>query len=569
MTIRIMLRRSSLVALALGALLSCSGDKSPTDPGKDGKDDTPQPTSLVLSNDALAFAALGDSARLEATVRDQNNFPVPDADITWSSTDTAIAKVNTNGWVSAVANGTARIIATSGALADTATIEVAQAPATIELGTDSVSLAPGDTMRLAGVVSDANGAEIPDAEITWASEDENVAAVDDGGLVTGTSAGETLIMANAGEVADTVVVVVEPQPAEITVSPGLLVFDALGDSVLVTAVVHDSEGTVMEDAAIHLTSTDSAVAMVSEDGWVVSRGNGTARIIVSSGEFSDTAQVEVAQVPVTLALAPETLQFTALLDSTRLVPTVSDRRGFAIPDPSVVWTSTDSAIASVDDDGWVISRGNGDVQIEATVGALTATVPVAVSQVIARIAVTPEATRLGTGDTVRLGATFVDSNDVEVEDVVATIVWQSADPLIASVDPTTGLVTAHRPGGATTITAQAGAHTGTADLSVKDQVAFTRASRIWLMNEDGTGQVQLTLPLGDRLPVWAPDGSKIAFTSTRDVAGKLEIYVMNADGSGRRGSPTRQVTTGIHPGRRMVARSQSSAIWAAATPKFS
>ena len=36
---------------------------------------------------------------------------------------------------------------------------------------------------------------------------------------------------------------------------------------------------------------------------------------------------------------------------------------------------------------------------------------------------------------------------------------------------------------------------------------------------------------GDWLPSWSPDGNKIAFYSTKD--GNGEIYVMNADGSGR------------------------------------
>ncbi|MBH8566957.1 PD40 domain-containing protein [Nostoc sp. CENA67] len=39
-------------------------------------------------------------------------------------------------------------------------------------------------------------------------------------------------------------------------------------------------------------------------------------------------------------------------------------------------------------------------------------------------------------------------------------------------------------------------------------------------------------PPGNRFPVWSPDGKRIAFVSGRD--GNLEIYLMNADGSGQR-----------------------------------
>jgi Tol biopolymer transport system component len=61
------------------------------------------------------------------------------------------------------------------------------------------------------------------------------------------------------------------------------------------------------------------------------------------------------------------------------------------------------------------------------------------------------------------------------------------------------------------------------------QLAFVRAGQIHLVNFDGTGLVRLTAGPGEADPAWSPDGSRIAFSSTRD--GSARIYVMSADGS--------------------------------------
>ena len=55
-------------------------------------------------------------------------------------------------------------------------------------------------------------------------------------------------------------------------------------------------------------------------------------------------------------------------------------------------------------------------------------------------------------------------------------------------------------------------------------------TEIYVMNADGSAQTRLTNTLGeDWFPTWSPDGSKIAFSTNRD--GHYQVYVMNADGS--------------------------------------
>jgi Tol biopolymer transport system component len=53
---------------------------------------------------------------------------------------------------------------------------------------------------------------------------------------------------------------------------------------------------------------------------------------------------------------------------------------------------------------------------------------------------------------------------------------------------------------------------------------------IYVMNADGSGRQRLTHdPARDENPDWSPDGSQIAFYSER--SGDAEIYIMNTDGT--------------------------------------
>jgi Tol biopolymer transport system component len=79
------------------------------------------------------------------------------------------------------------------------------------------------------------------------------------------------------------------------------------------------------------------------------------------------------------------------------------------------------------------------------------------------------------------------------------------------------------------------------------RIAFTGERdgnrEIYVMDADGANQRRLTFTAGtvrdpmvesvDENPSWSPDGERIGFDSTRD--GNLEVYVMNADGSGQTG----------------------------------
>ena len=121
---------------------SCSEDQ-PTGPP------SPPPVSISILPETVGLAALGDTARLAAEVRDQNGHPMPEAAVTWSSSAAAV--------VTAEGNGAAMVTASAGLLAGSASLTVRQAPAAVSLVPDPLGFeVAGETATLIAAVAGAN-----------------------------------------------------------------------------------------------------------------------------------------------------------------------------------------------------------------------------------------------------------------------------------------------------------------------------------------------------------------------------------------------------------------------------
>ncbi|MFI5208572.1 MAG: Ig-like domain-containing protein [Gemmatimonadales bacterium] len=92
----------------------------------------PVATAIVVTPAGqLTFASINRTQKLKAQVLDQHGDSMPGVKITWSSGSIAVATVDTTGLVTAKANGTTTITATSGSLHQDVGCAVAQAAATI------------------------------------------------------------------------------------------------------------------------------------------------------------------------------------------------------------------------------------------------------------------------------------------------------------------------------------------------------------------------------------------------------------------------------------------------------
>lgn len=91
----------------------------------------------------------GDTLRLAARVRDARGVEIANAAITWSVSDTLVARIDGNGLVTALRPGTARISAAAGTAGDTVEL-VVRTSTTVITGITPAVLRPGEEAEIRG-----------------------------------------------------------------------------------------------------------------------------------------------------------------------------------------------------------------------------------------------------------------------------------------------------------------------------------------------------------------------------------------------------------------------------------
>lgn len=123
--------------------------------------------------------------------------------------------------------------------------------------------------------------------VRWKIANPDIAAIDNNGVITSLNFGETLLIAQAANAADTAVVTVSQVAvnAEIDSSLDSLNFNALGDTVQYQAVATDSNGFEIQNTTPVLrwfSSDTNVVTIDSVTAEAIIRGNGRANVWVES-----------------------------------------------------------------------------------------------------------------------------------------------------------------------------------------------------------------------------------------------------------------------------------------------
>jgi len=447
------------------------------------------PVAAVTVSPSPASVQQGATVQLTATPKDANGNPLSGRVVTWSSNNTAVARVNGSGLVTGVAAGTATITATSEGQSGTSDVTVTPAPvASVAVTPSPASVQVGLTLQLTATPKDANGNPLSGRVITWASDNTSVATVDGNGLVTAVAVGSATITATSEGKSGTSAVTVTTVPvASVTVSPSPASVQ-LGSTVQLTATPKDANGNPLSGRVVTWSSNNTAVARVNSSGLVTGVAAGTATITATSEGKSGTSTLTVTAVPVasvTVKPSPATVQQGSTV---QLTATPQDANGNPLSGRVVTWSSNNTAVARVNGSGLVTGVAAGTATITATSEGQSGTSDVTVTPApVASVAVTPSPASVQVGQTLQLTATPKDANGNPLSGRVIT--WASNNTAVATVSGS-GLVSGVTAGSAT-ITATSEGKSGTSGVTVTTP-GTSQFGHVFIVTEENTDAVDVT-----------------------------------------------------------------------------
>ncbi|MBR4750102.1 MAG: Ig-like domain-containing protein [Abditibacteriota bacterium] len=323
----------------------------------------------VSLNYASLSLDVGDTRTLTATVSPSN---ATNKQVTWSSSNTAVATVSSSGLVTAKGAGSCTITVKTAdsSYTDTCSVTVNQPVVQVtgvELSSDFVKLEKGDTATLKAAVLPLNAT---DKSVTWRTDDKTIATVSSSGVVTAVGPGTTKVRVRTRdggyEAKCKIRVVISVTGVTLNKTTVKL---RPGGTYTLKAAVTPADATNQE---VTWMSYDTSVATVDQNGNVKAVGIGETRIRVKTrdGGFKAKCKIKVA-VPVTGLSLDKTAVTVNAGSSVTLKATVSPSDA---TDKRVTWISYDPSIATVDSSGTVtgVKPGKVDVRAKSKDGDFTA-----------------------------------------------------------------------------------------------------------------------------------------------------------------------------------------------------
>ena len=319
-------------------------------------------TSITLDKNSLSLIK-GESETLVATVKPAN---ATHKKVSWTSSDSGVATVDSEGLVSAIANGSATITAQIDNIKATCDVTVTVPIESITLNKTELSLTKGQSETLIATIIPSDATE---SAVKWETTNSHIASVENG-KVTAIGGGRATITAKAGDKVAFCIVTVTVPIESVTLNYTEISLNE-GESLTLNATIIPKDATVQ---TISWSSSDDSIATVDQNGTILAIKQGFATIFAQVGDKQATCIVTVIKRVTSIALDKGRLNL--------LVGETSTLTAIVLPedatDKTVTWYTYDSSVATVEN-GVVKGTGIGETIIVASAGRITATCNVTVT----------------------------------------------------------------------------------------------------------------------------------------------------------------------------------------------
>lgn len=392
-----------------------------------------QPATSVEISSAVAEVYTGETVKLTAKVFPEN---ANNSSVTWSSSDSRIAKVSAEGVVTGVKAGNATITVTTadGAHTSSCDVTVLQHVTGVEFVEKEISLNKGKEadLRFSVLPYDATN-----KEVTFESSDRDIVSVaSDGHIVAklGGQATVTVKTKDGGLTAVCYITVLEPATGVSLNYTEKEVF--VGDSLTLIATVSPADAT----NKLVKWSSDSAIASVTSEGVVTANKSGEAVITATTldGDYTAKCTLTLLQRATSVSVDKTEIKFNR--------GETYQLNAVVLPDDcynkAYKWSSADEEIATVDATGLVTGIAPGVVELTCTSeeSGVTATVKVTVHEPVTGISFENAEVTVYTPMTYKLEPVFAPANASD-----KSLSWESSDNEVLTVAED-GTVTAVKKG---------------------------------------------------------------------------------------------------------------------------
>jgi uncharacterized repeat protein (TIGR03803 family) len=292
--------------------------------------------------------------------------------VTWASSQTAVATISIRGLATAVGAGVTTISATLGTITGSATLTVVPALQSITVSPATASLNVGQTQAYTAIghYSDQSTKDLT-TQVTWVSSQTSVATISSGGLATAMGAGVSTISATLGTVTGSATLTVVPVLQSITVSPATASVN-VGQTQAYTATGHYSDQSTKDlTAQVTWASSKTSVATISSGGLATAVGTGVSTISATLGTITGSATLTVGPVLQTITVSPNTAGIN--VGQTQAYTATGHYADQSTKDltAQVTWASSNTSVATIASGGVATGVTIGLSQISASLGAIT------------------------------------------------------------------------------------------------------------------------------------------------------------------------------------------------------